>query len=108
MTAGTNSTITLDGGTITATQMGIQATPEDSSTTEIIAHAGTVTSENVSIYAKKLTLDPAEGKIITLTGSLSLTENAVLANGTKITIDGEEATSLKRADGVILVTKKGG
>ena len=103
--AGTNTTVTLDGGSITATNMGIQATPEDDSTTEIIAHAGTVTSDNISIYAKKLTLDPAEGKTITLTGSLSLTENAVLADGTKVTIDGEEATGLKRAEGTILVIK---
>ena len=103
--AGTNVAVTLDGGSITATKMGIQATPEESSTTEIIAHAGTVTSENVSIYAKKLTLDPAEGKTITLEGKLSLTENAVLATGTKVTINGEEATGLKRAEGTILVTK---
>lgn len=103
--AGTNVAVTLDGGSITATKMGIQATPEDSSTTEIIAHAGTITSENVSIYAKKLTLDPAEGKTITLEGKLSLTENAVLATGTKVTINGEEATGLKRTEGTILVTK---
>lgn len=103
--AGTNVAVTLDGGSITATKMGIQATPEDSSTTEIIAHAGTITSENVSIYAKKLTLDPAEGKTITLEGKLSLTENAVLATGTKATINGEEATGLKRTEGTILVTK---
>ena len=103
--AGTNVAVTLDGGSITATKMGIQATPEDSSTTEIIAHAGTITSENVSIYAKKLTLDPAEGKTITLEGKLSLTENAVLATGTKVTINGEEAIGLKRTEGTILVTK---
>ena len=106
MTAGTNSTIILDGGTITASQMGIQATPEDASTTEILAHAGTITSENVSIYAKKLTLDPAEGKTITLEGELNLAEDAVITEGTQVLTNDNEVTELRRFDGVVIAKRK--
>lgn len=103
--AGTNVAVTLDGGSITATKMGIQATPEDTSTTAVTVHSGTITSDNISIYAKDLTLDAVDGKTATLTGNLSLTKNATITAGTSVLTGGKQVTELKQFTGTITVKK---
>ena len=103
--AGTNVAVTLDGGSITATKMGIQATPEDASTTAVTVHSGTITSDNISIYAKDLTLDAVDGKTATLTGNLSLTKNATITEGTSVLTGGKQVTELKQFTGTITVKK---
>lgn len=103
--AGTNVSVTLDGGTITASKMGIQATPEDNSTTAITVHSGTITSEDISIYAKDLTLDAVDGKTATMSGKLSLTQNATITAGTSVLAGGESVTVLKQYTGTITVQK---
>ncbi len=103
--AGTNVSITLDGGTVTASKMGIQATPEDTSTTAVTVHSGTITSDNISIYAKDLTLDAVDGKTATLTGKLSLTQNATITEGTSVLTGDKQVTELKQFTGTIRVKK---
>ncbi len=105
MMAGTNVSITLDGGTVTASKMGIQATPEDTSTTAVTVHSGTITSDNISIYAKDLTLDAVDGKTATLTGKLSLTQNATITEGTSVLAGDKQVTELKQFTGAITVKK---
>lgn len=103
--AGTNVAVTLDGGNITATKMGTQATPEDTSTTAVTVHSGTIASDNISIYAKDLTLDAVDGKTATLTGKLSLTQNATITEGTSVLTGDKQVTELKQFTGTITVKK---
>lgn len=104
---GTNTTTTLNGGSITATKFGIQASPEDNSTTAVTVHSGTITSEKISIFAKDLTFDAVAGKTATLTGELSLTQNATITAGTRVMTDGTVVSKIKRHKGTVVVSKEG-
>lgn len=104
--AGTNVAVALDGGSITATKMGIQATPKEDSTTAITVHGGTITSEGVTIYAKKVIFDGVAGKTATLKGTLSLTEKAEITAGTRVTANGAAVSEIKYFEGTVTVEKK--
>ena len=68
-------------------------------------HSGTITSEDISIYAKDLTLDTVDGKTATMSGKLSLTQNATITAGTSVLAGGESVTVLKQYTGTITVQK---
>ena len=104
--AGTNVAVTIDGGSISATKMGIQATPEEDSTTAITVHSGEITSKGMTIYAKKVTFDGVAGKTATLKGTLSLTEKATITEGTRVTANGEAVREIKYFEGTVMVEKK--
>ena len=104
--AGTNVAVTIDGGSISATKMGIQATPEEDSTTAITVHSGEITSKGITIYAKKVTFDGVAGKTATLKGTLSLTEKATITEGTRVMANGAAVSEIKYFEGTVMVEKK--
>lgn len=106
--AGTDTAVELAGGSIAATAFGIQATPEENSTTAVTVRSGSITSDNVTVYAKKLTFDAAAGSIATLKGELSLTEPATIKDGTVVKVDGEAVDMLQRYNGTVTAQRKEG
>lgn len=104
LSVGTNVSVTLDGGSITGTQFGVQAPAEDESTTAITVHSGVVSSEGIALSAKNATFAALEGKTATITGTVELVNNATIAAKTLVTVDGERCTTYKRATGTTVIS----
>ncbi len=103
--AGDDTKVTMNGGSITATKTGIQATPSEDSTTAVTVRGGAITSDATTIFAKDVMFDALDGKTATLTGTLNLTQNATIADGTQVLVDGAPVEEIKKATGVVTVRK---
>lgn len=99
-----NAVLTVSGGEIAATSMCVQATPADGATTAIIVHGGTMTSDNITIYAKDVTFAAVQGAAASMQGKLSLTQNAAIGENTVVTVNGTAQTEVKNADGLVVVS----
>ena len=105
LSVGTNVSVTLDGGSVSGTQFGIQAPAEDESTTAITVHSGTVSSaEGIALSAKNATFAAQEGKTATISGVVELVNNATIADKTVVTVNGERVTDYKRASGTTVIS----
>lgn len=99
-----NASLTVNGGTITATSKCIQAVPADGETAAVVIHAGTLVSDDISIYGEDVTFEAVEGETATLQGELSLTQNATIGANTCITVNGAQQTAIKNALGLVTMT----
>lgn len=104
--AGTDTSVVLNGGRIRATNIGVQANPQENSTTTVTVHGGTIMSDNVTIYAQKAVFDGVAGKKAVLTGRLDLTENAEITNGTLVMADNTVVDTIRRWNGTVTIMRK--